>query len=111
MTTNLQAYRRSNNLGVGDTNDLNGNSEWSKTNENFGGFLKALRRDHQGGTLAMSGTDSNSDSTTATVTESSSGAGSDLGLGGGMIGGTRIRTGKGGRSDRRRGRRGRGDPS
>ena len=54
MTTNLQAYSNSDNLGVGATTDLHSDLGESKTNENFGSVLKALGKEHQGG---MTGTD------------------------------------------------------
>ena len=46
-TTNLRAYRCSNKLGLGETTDLHGDSIWSKTNNNFGGVLEALRREYR----------------------------------------------------------------
>ena len=45
-TINLRAYHRSNELGARETTDLHGDLGWSKTNDNVGRVLEALRRDH-----------------------------------------------------------------
>ena len=82
MTTSLQAYHHYNNLGVGDTTDLYGDSGWLETNENFDGNLKVLRRDNRGGTTGKIGTDGPLMASTATVTASYSAAGSDTDFGG-----------------------------
>ena len=58
MTTNLRAYHRSNNLGMGATTNLHIDSGWSKTNKNFGGVIEALRREHQWGNTDTGRTDS-----------------------------------------------------
>ena len=77
MTTNLQVYNRSDNLVAGYTTDLHGYLGWSTTNNNFGGVIKVLRREHQGGKMDTGGTGGTSAATTATVMVSSSNAGSD----------------------------------
>ena len=82
MTKNLRAYRCSNNLGVGAHTNLHGNLGWSKTNDNFNGFLEALRREHQGGTIGMGRTNGPPNASTTTITDSSSNDGSDMDLGG-----------------------------
>ena len=43
MTTNIQAYLCSYALGMGDTTNLHVDLGRSKTNNNFGGLLEALR--------------------------------------------------------------------
>ena len=70
MTTNLQAYLCSHNLGVGSITDLHGNSGWSETNNNFGGVLEALRRDHQVCTTGTVRMDSPPNSASTTVAAS-----------------------------------------
>ena len=78
MTTNLQVYHCPNGLPIGDTTDLHVYLGWSKTNDNFGGVIMELMREHQGGTMDTGGTDGTPSATTATVMASSSGAGFDL---------------------------------
>ena len=73
---------------MGDTNDLHGYSEWSKTNDNFGSVLKLLRREHKWGTMGMDGTDVPPTASTTTVTASSSEAGSNTDPGESRIGET-----------------------
>ena len=41
---------------MGSTNNLHGDLGWSKTNKNFSGVLRALRREHQGGMMGIGGT-------------------------------------------------------
>ena len=67
---------------MGATTDLHGNSGWSKTNDNFYVILEALRREHQGGTMGMGGTDRPPAAATATATAFSSDDGSDPDSGG-----------------------------
>ena len=75
MTTNLRAFHLSNNVSVGANTDLPGDSGWSKTNKNFGGILKMLKREHQEGTSVTGRTDGPRTSTAATAIASSSDAG------------------------------------
>ena len=84
LTTNLGAYGYYNNLGVGATTDLRGNSGWSKTNENFGRALGALRRDNCGGgcTMTTGETTTRTNASATAVTASSSDARSNPDLGG-----------------------------
>ena len=74
-------YRCSDNLGVVVTNNLYSDSGWSKRNDNFGGVLEALRREHQGVTTGKGGMCSPLDASITTITVTSSDAGSDIYLG------------------------------
>ena len=75
MTTNLQAYRSSNNLRVRVNTNLHGDLGWSKTNNNFSDIPKALGRDHQEGTVGTGKMDGPPAYSAATTMESSSNVG------------------------------------
>ena len=69
---------------MGATTDLHGGSGWSKPNENFGGVLEALRREHHRGVITkITGeTTTGTDAAATVVTASSSDARSNPDLGG-----------------------------
>ena len=81
MIINLQTYCCSDHLFVWYTTDLHGNLGWSKTNDNFGVVLEALRREHQGVTTGKGGMCGPLDASITTITVTSSDAGSDIYLG------------------------------
>ena len=82
MTTNVRVCPHSDNLEVGDTTNLHGDSGWLKTNDNFGGALEDSRRKHQEGRTWTGGMDDPIAVNTATITNPSSDAWSDPDLGG-----------------------------
>ena len=67
---------------MGDTTNLHGDSGRSKTNNNFGGILKALRREHQGDMVGMGSMEIPPATATATVTSSSYDSGYNTDSGG-----------------------------
>ena len=79
-----------------------------KTNENSGGVLEALRREHQGVTTGTSGTDSPPVTAAATVTVSYYESGSYTYLWGGSRGDAQRSRVRGGRGEKRVGSRVRG---
>ena len=90
MNTNLWEYWNSNILGVGATINLQGNSGWSKMNENFDDVFEALMNGHQWGMESTRGTGGTPAAAT-TLTESSSDDVLYLVWGGGGGGGEETR--------------------